>query len=290
MSPRTSVYGAQPVISGRSRTTTAESIASASTSTSASSATSGPILARKDIGEIFSNFPDVLGLAREMLSVLDQAIPDRPSKPVALSPQSSLARLSSLSPPASTKSSPSEPELCSSAGTDDSGGLGTPRDEGLLEDDDLKRRKTMSSSKRERRSHAPPLRVGKALLPILPFLKQYSVFVSNFSAALARLSGLEASLSAPIVGGINGSPSSTVEDRTRWQAFCEERRKQGAGRNLGLGGMLLGIVQRVPRYRLLLEDLVKYTEEDHPDLRDLVKAFETVDKGKLVRLPTPRRS
>lgn len=221
----------------------------------------------------------MLNLAREMLDVLDQAIPDRPSKPVALSPQSNLTRLPSLSPPTSTKNSP-EPELCSSAGTDNSDGIRTPRDEELLLDDELRRRRTMSG-KRERRRHAPPLRVGKALLPVLPFLKQNSVFVANFSSSLARLSGLEASLSSPVVAGINGSTGSSVEDRARWQAFCEERKRMGAGRNLSLGGMLLGIVQRVPRYRMMLEDLVKYTEVDHPDLRDLTKASEMVSIGEL---------
>ncbi|ORY72932.1 hypothetical protein BCR35DRAFT_333886 [Leucosporidium creatinivorum] len=290
LSPRTSVYAPQPLTDmNRSRTSTVESTQSTSstttatstdTSTSISSASTSvgslPILARKEIGEIFSNFTDVLNISHEMLAALDDAIPDRPSQPVPLSTRPSLAHLPSLSPPTSLSGSP-EPDLCSSAGTEDSDGIHTPLEGDLSQEDDSRRRRTMSSGKRERRPPAPPLGVGKAILPILPFLKQYSFFVSNFSASLARLSGLEASLSAPVVSGLNGSTPSSVEDRVRWQAFCEERRSMGAGRNLGLGGMLLNIVQRVPRYRLLLADLIKLTERDHPDLKDLTKAWETVD-------------
>lgn len=299
ISPRTSLYMPQPLAElNRSRTSTVESTQSTSsattststdTSTSISSASnlsgSLPILTRKEVGEIFSNFIDVLNISHEMLAALDDAIPDRPSQPVPLSTRPSLAHLPSLSPPTSLSGSP-EPDLCSSAGTEDSEGINTPLEGDTSQDDDSRRRRTMSSTKRERRPPAPPLGVGEAILPILPFLKQYSFFVSNFSASLARLSGLEAPLSAPIVSGLNGSTPSSVEDRVRWQAFCEDRRSLGAGRNLGLGGMLLNIVQRIPRYRLLLADLIKLTEKDHPDLKSLTKAWQTVDSGEFPRCST----
>lgn len=260
----------------RSRTSTVESTHSSSSATTATSTTAStsassvgpvPILAGKSIAEIFSNFSDVLNLSHVMLLALDEAVPDRPSKPLPLSPRSSLARLPSLSPPTSNSGSP-EPELCSSGGTEDSDGVHTPLEGDLSssQEEEARRRALSSTSRKERRAHAPPLIVGKSLLPILPFLKQYSLFISNFAASLSRLSALEAG------GG---------EEGARWQAFCEDRRRSGAGRNLGLGGMLLGIVQRVPRYRLMLGDLVKFTERDHPDTKELMRAWETVDKGEL---------
>lgn len=45
--------------------------------------------------------------------------------------------------------------------------------------------------------------------------------------------------------------------------------------------MLLSVVQRVPRYRLVLGDLVRFTEKDHPDRRELKKAWGVVDDGSL---------
>lgn len=53
------------------------------------------------------------------------------------------------------------------------------------------------------------------------------------------------------------------------------------GNKIGLGGMLLNIVQRVPRYRLLLSELLDFTEKDHPDSKDLEEAFRLVDSGEL---------
>lgn len=202
-----------------------------------------------------------------MLSTLDSAVPDRPSDPVAVPPA-----LLSLA-------SPLEPELSSSADTEESAsGPSTPVEGESAEEAG---RRTTSTGRRERKIPAPPLALGKALLPILPFLKSYSLFVANFSAALSRLSKLESPGA--------GSGIGVGEDRVRWQRFCEERRKAGAGRGLGLGGLLLNIVQRVPRYRFLLADMITYTEKDHPDFGDLKSAFDVVDQGALFPVLLPRK-
>jgi len=36
-------------------------------------------------------------------------------------------------------------------------------------------------------------------------------------------------------------------------------------------------VQRIPRYMLLIEQLIKNTEKDHPDHHDLVEAKQKID-------------
>ena len=88
------------------------------------------------------------------------------------------------------------------------------------------------------RAYAPPAfpvprAVGTNLSPILPFLKCYSLFVGNFANAQARLQ---------------------EEDKHNetWREFCAEKRSLGVGNGLSLSAMLLCIVQRIPRYRLLL--------------------------------------
>lgn len=219
------------------------------------------ILARREIGEIFANFPDVVSLSRVMLETLEATVPDRPSDPLP------------VSPPAQDRSPFGHaPELSSSTDTLESDGPGTPRegDAGATSSAE------QSPEPRLNGVNAPPLRLGKSLLPILPFLRSYSFFISNFSAALSRLSSLESP--ASMHGASTASPSPT-EDRIKWQRFMEERRRSGVGRGLGLSSLLLNIVQRIPRYRMLLADLVKYTEPEHVDYRDLCTAFQVVEGG-----------
>jgi len=45
---------------------------------------------------------------------------------------------------------------------------------------------------------------------------------------------------------------------------------------LGLSSYLILPIQRIPRYRLLLQDLIKHTEKDHPDYAGLNKALEDI--------------
>lgn len=221
------------------------------------------ILARREIAEVFSNFPTVLDLSRVIRTTLDTHVPDRPF----------------ATPPVDLASGPRpsghQPELSSSVDTDLSiSGPATPCPSPFdFEPTSEPVSRLTSSESREKRPAGPPLALGKALLPILPFLKSYSIFVSNFAASLSRISSLDTSLTAT---GPNGS---SWEDRRRWQEFCEERKRMGAGRGLGLGGLLLSIVQRVPRYRLLLLDLLEFTERDHPDFGELQTAFQLVDQG-----------
>ncbi|GAA5959355.1 hypothetical protein JCM21900_000702 [Sporobolomyces salmonicolor] len=266
VSPRTSLHSPATVFAPRTRTTTGDSSLSQSPSSAdpspatASTApstpptpgsTADPVLTRREINEVFSNFTDVLNLSHVMLLTLDEAVPARPSQPLSIKP----------SAPAGMAGSHEE-ELSSSGGTIESSGPETPA-EGDTPHEVTPRsprtRTTSIRSARERRpAPAPPIRLGKVLLPILPFLKQYSLFVANFSGSLARLSALD-------------------QGRSEWKAFLDESKQVGQGRKIGLGGMLLNIVQRVPRYKLLLADMLKYTEEDHPDLRELQTAFDLVD-------------
>ncbi|GAA6060811.1 hypothetical protein JCM10212_000584 [Sporobolomyces blumeae] len=228
----------------------------------------GAILSRREINEVFSNFTDVLNLSHVMLVTLNEAVPPRPSDPLAIGSQ--LSTRSETHGQAGGQAGSVETELSRSGGTIESSGPETPpravdtRD-GVLDvpsTSKIKDRKRQESTRR-RASPAPPLRLGKALLPIVPFFKQYSLFVANFSGSLARLSALERGTS--------------TEDAERWRSFVRTRHVSANGSKIGLGGMLLSIVQRVPRYRLLLADLVKHTEDDHPDLKDLKTAFELVD-------------
>ncbi|GAA5929664.1 hypothetical protein JCM1841_004262 [Sporobolomyces salmonicolor] len=290
VSPRASLQSPATVFAPHTRTSTGDSSFSQSPSSAdpspatASTApstpptpgsTADPVLTRREINEVFSNFTDVLNLSHVMLLTLDEAVPARPSQPLSISPSTSMAPLLVAVTPGNIQShsapEPSAPagiagsleaELSSSGGTIESSGPDTPAEGDTphaAPPRSLRTRTTSTRSARERRpAPAPPVRLGKVLLPILPFLKQYSLFVANFSGSLARLSALE-------------------QGRSEWKAFLDESKQVGQGGKIGLGGMLLNIVQRVPRYKLLLADMLKYTEEYHPDLRDLQTAFDLVD-------------
>ncbi|KAJ3447383.1 protein tag-52-related [Anaeramoeba flamelloides] len=47
---------------------------------------------------------------------------------------------------------------------------------------------------------------------------------------------------------------------------------------LGLFDLLIAPIQRVPRYLLLLKELLKYSEKDHPDYKNLESAHESISK------------
>lgn len=177
-------------------------------SVDSSGAFSAPLLDRKAISEIFSNFSDVLTLNKEILRRLQD-------------------------------------------------GAGTPTSE-------VEREFSQEAAFQAAAvAHDDP---GNLLLPLCPFLRCYKMFIQNFSRSLERLLREE-------------------RESDRWRGFLESRAKIGKGKGLGLSGMLLGIVQRIPRYRMLLSSIVELTMPDHRDFTDLAKACAIVTEGKTLMQP-----
>eukprot|EP00002_Diphylleia_rotans_P037878 TRINITY_DN851_c0_g1_i4.p1 TRINITY_DN851_c0_g1~~TRINITY_DN851_c0_g1_i4.p1 ORF type:complete len:1328 (-),score=243.35 TRINITY_DN851_c0_g1_i4:664-4647(-) len=61
-----------------------------------------------------------------------------------------------------------------------------------------------------------------------------------------------------------------------YAAFCKSCLKDPASQGLDLPSYLIQPVQRLPRYKLLLEELSKNTPDDHPDYEGLLTAIEVV--------------
>ena len=59
--------------------------------------------------------------------------------------------------------------------------------------------------------------------------------------------------------------------------FCEQLSTAPESRNLGLSHFLIKPVQRICKYPLLLRELIKNTEEGHPDRRDLDEALLRIE-------------
>ncbi|KAJ2747840.1 hypothetical protein GGI20_000135 [Coemansia sp. BCRC 34301] len=155
----------------------------------ASAAQHSPILSRKEVRQLFANFPDIITLSRELLAQLEARI-----GPGAI------------------------PRWDAATG-----------------------------------------RIGDIFQRIAPFLKMYSLYLRNFRSALADIS--------------------------RWlianQAFARFIQQANASpecKGLTFQSYLLLPVQRIPRYKLLLEDLLKHTSPAHVDHQSIGAALRTIEE------------
>mmetsp|Transcript_21476 Transcript_21476/g.31947 ORF Transcript_21476/g.31947 Transcript_21476/m.31947 type:complete len:1779 (+) Transcript_21476:65-5401(+) len=70
-----------------------------------------------------------------------------------------------------------------------------------------------------------------------------------------------------------------VMKASKYQAFhdfCMECAKHPMSKGLNLSSLLITPIQRIPRYKLLLTELLKNTNEDHKDRKNLVKAIDLI--------------
>jgi len=104
---------------------------------------------------------------------------------------------------------------------------------------------------------SPSQCLGDIFKKIVGFLKVYTNYVQNYGNAIATLEELK---------------------KNKHFASWLEQTRQKEGVNLDLGSFLIMPVQRVPRYNLLLEELVKHTWKDHRDYDDLVDAKNQVQE------------
>ncbi|KAI3613932.1 hypothetical protein CBS9595_004109 [Malassezia furfur] len=104
--------------------------------------------------------------------------------------------------------------------------------------------------------------LGDLLVPIAPFFKMYTLFMQNFAGAMQCLADERAT-------------------NERFAAFLHraeaDAAARGGGAELGLQAQLLTLVQRVPRYRLLLQQLLHHTPTWHADHAPLRRTYELVD-------------
>lgn len=95
----------------------------------------------------------------------------------------------------------------------------------------------------------------------------YSLYVKNFSSSLSRI-------------------ESERKSNPAFSKFLKETEKSTWGKGSGAFGFGLGfqahlltIVQRIPRYKMLVGDLLKSTPEGHRDRKDLEKGFGMIESG-----------
>eukprot|EP01112_Ceratiomyxa_fruticulosa_P009029 TRINITY_DN234_c0_g3_i1.p1 TRINITY_DN234_c0_g3~~TRINITY_DN234_c0_g3_i1.p1 ORF type:complete len:784 (+),score=187.98 TRINITY_DN234_c0_g3_i1:333-2684(+) len=99
--------------------------------------------------------------------------------------------------------------------------------------------------------------LGDIFLQIASYLKIYSQYCSNYNDALKTLLD--------------------CKKQPKFAKFLDDLKKKNESLLLtGLEDYLIRPVQRIPRYNLLLLDLVKHTTPDHPDYANLANAEKKV--------------
>eukprot|EP01111_Echinosteliopsis_oligospora_P009558 TRINITY_DN2823_c0_g1_i1.p1 TRINITY_DN2823_c0_g1~~TRINITY_DN2823_c0_g1_i1.p1 ORF type:complete len:446 (+),score=91.59 TRINITY_DN2823_c0_g1_i1:687-2024(+) len=102
-------------------------------------------------------------------------------------------------------------------------------------------------------------RLGDIFITIANFLKIYTQYCANYNEAMRVL--LE------------------CKKQPKFSKFIDELKKKNAAlQQRGLEDFLIRPVQRVPRYFLLLQDLVKHTDKDHQDYQNLELAAKQIQE------------
>lgn len=111
--------------------------------------------------------------------------------------------------------------------------------------------------------------VGPLLLSHFPYLSLYTPFITQFSSTISSLTDLVA---VPTPARPNPHYSA------RFAGFLQARENDPRCGKLKLRDWLLTIVQRCPRYLLMLKDLIKNTPPDDPEHAQLTEAHGLVSK------------
>eukprot|EP01102_Stenamoeba_stenopodia_P003758 TRINITY_DN1390_c0_g1_i1.p1 TRINITY_DN1390_c0_g1~~TRINITY_DN1390_c0_g1_i1.p1 ORF type:complete len:1021 (+),score=227.99 TRINITY_DN1390_c0_g1_i1:133-3195(+) len=94
--------------------------------------------------------------------------------------------------------------------------------------------------------------LGDIFLMITHFLKTYTEYVTNYDTAIQTLR--------------------ECRSDPRFIKFLDEISHHPEVQKQQLSSFLIKPIQRIPRYEMLLNDLVKHTQKDHPDYKNLASA------------------
>ncbi|XP_069484310.1 FYVE, RhoGEF and PH domain-containing protein 4 isoform X7 [Ambystoma mexicanum] len=100
-------------------------------------------------------------------------------------------------------------------------------------------------------------KIGDILQKLAPFLKMYAEYVRNFDNAMELV-------------------KTWMERSAQFKFIIQEIQKQEICGSLTLQHHMLGPVQRIPRYEMLLKDYLKKLPDGSPDRRDAEKSLEMI--------------
>ncbi|KAF9192418.1 hypothetical protein BGZ51_005612 [Haplosporangium sp. Z 767] len=103
-------------------------------------------------------------------------------------------------------------------------------------------------------------RIGRVFAEHVAYMKMYSFYINNFDNALRVLQ----------------SQLTQAKYKKKMKEFLRRCAKHPNHTQLALQGYLLLPVQRIPRYKMLLQDLLENTWTDHVDYHDIATALEQI--------------
>ena len=241
---------------------------------------------RKQITEIFSNFVDVLNLNGDLLHRLEDRLekvgnPERPrsqensagysfgerevrggGSEASYFPPPPLPSPSIDGNPSFHLSSSSPPVLAAPAATSTPDHLLRPSSSSPSLPSPTPQHKALGDTS-----------IGDIFLSHAHFLKCYGLYVKNFSSALKAIDRETQG---------NEQFRLWIGQRERAESVDTSGERRNLCGGLGFRSLLLTVVQRIPRYRLLLGELIKYTDADHPDHADVIAAYAVIEQGEFL--------
>ncbi|KAJ3048982.1 hypothetical protein HK097_010008, partial [Rhizophlyctis rosea] len=136
----------------------------------------------------------------------------------------------------------------------------------------------------------PTQPLGSALLKMSPFLKMYQMYYNTFDAANTYTTTLETAFKitkSPTPTSRSsgqqlplppGHPPPTKPKAKKFRHYIRKCKTHSRHTQISLQAFLILPVQRLPRYKLLAEELLSRTPPDHPDWVNLTKAVESIKK------------
>ncbi|KAI1318827.1 hypothetical protein EDD11_005673 [Mortierella claussenii] len=103
-------------------------------------------------------------------------------------------------------------------------------------------------------------RIGRVFAEHVPYMKMYSFYINNYDNALRVLQ----------------TQLTQAKYKKKMKEFLRRCAKHPNHTQLALQGYLLLPVQRIPRYKLLLQDLLENTWPEHVDHQDIATALEKI--------------
>ncbi|KAF9955721.1 hypothetical protein BGZ72_003480 [Mortierella alpina] len=103
-------------------------------------------------------------------------------------------------------------------------------------------------------------RIGRVFAEHVDYMKMYSFYINNFDNALRVLQ----------------TQLTQAKHKKKMKEFLRRCAKHPNHTQLALQGYLLLPVQRIPRYKLLLQDLLENTWPEHVDYQDIATALEKI--------------
>lgn len=106
----------------------------------------------------------------------------------------------------------------------------------------------------------PSFKVSRSFVAIASFFKMYKVYINNYDKGADKLTKL-------------------MKKNMKFQKYLNEvlRSPDNKGQ-LGITDLTILPVQRIPRYRMLLEGIIKYTNPKNIEYNDLKSALKTVEE------------